>query len=281
MKFSYMGFSQKKLVEYKLDLVDAAILRYFIDFKDSGKMVLEIHNEKPFYWVKYETLIEDNPILNIKSNDSIRRRFKKLADANILEHFHKKKGGSYSFYGVGENYKYLIADGTTQKSEGATEKSDPYGSKVGGGATQKSDPYDSKVGTEHTSTKDSSTKNINLLKHTPEELEKIVCVLDKKINISEAEKLLRASGGDVNLIKDKYEIVKAMDYENLMATMTAAIKGDWQKPIKQENKPVSKSNSVKTKFHNFEQRTSQYSPDELNEKIRRQAEMKKAKQRAE
>lgn len=268
MKFSYMGFSQKKLVEYKLDLVDAAILRYFIDFKDSGKMVLEIHNEKPFYWVKYEALIDDNPIINIKSNDAIRKRFKKLCDAEILDHFHKKKGGSYSFYAVGENYKYLIAEGTTQKSEGATEKSDPSDSKVGGGTIQKSDPYDSKVGTEHSSTKDSSTKNTHLLKHTLEDVERVVCVLDRKINNSEALKLLDIADGDINLIKEKYEVAKASGYKNLMAFMVKAIEQDWQMPKEQKNKPKSK---VDTKFHNFEGRTSKYTPEQLNEMVKRKS----------
>ncbi len=159
MKFTYMGFSQQKLIEYNLDLIDAAILRYFIDFKDSGSMAIEIVGEEALYWVKYEALIAEAPILNIKSNDAMRRRFRKLVDAKVLVHYHKKAGGSYSFYGIGENYKYLISDHTDEKSEGCD-------SKVGGvrpesrkGATQKSEGCDSKVGTKDPSSKDPSSKD--------------------------------------------------------------------------------------------------------------------------
>ena len=108
MKFTYMGFSQIKLVEYGLDLVDAAILRYFIDFKESGQMVQEMYKNNLFYWVNYEKILKDNPIFNIKSKDTLRRRFKKLTDTQILTHYHKKSGGSYSFYGIDQNYEKLI-----------------------------------------------------------------------------------------------------------------------------------------------------------------------------
>jgi hypothetical protein len=133
MKFTINGFKQEKLLEYNLDAIDALILRYFVDFKDSGDMVIEIVNNKPYYWIKYETLIDAIPIINIKSKDVLRRRLKKLEKCKILDHYYKNRGGSYSFYRLGENYKYLIkySTPTTQKSEGCY-------SKVAGGTTQKS-----------------------------------------------------------------------------------------------------------------------------------------------
>lgn len=141
MKFTIYGFSQEKLIEYGLDSVDALILRYFIDFKDTGEMVLEIVDNKPYYWLKYAKLIKEIPIVSIRSKDALRRRLKKLEDSKILDHFYKKQGGSYSFYGIGENYKYLVkrVEGATEKSEGTTQKSEGYDSKVGEGTTQKSE----------------------------------------------------------------------------------------------------------------------------------------------
>ena len=198
----------------------------------------------------------------------MRRRFKKLTDASVLVHFHKKQGGRFSFYGVGENYKHLISDHATQKSDDTIHKSQPCDSKVGRDTTQKSQPYDSKVGTKHTSTKDSSTKNISLLKHTQEQVEKTVCVLDKKITPEEAQKLLDIADGKIDLIKEKYEIAKATGYKNLMGFMIKAIKENWQMPKEQKNKPKSK---VDTKFHNFEGRTSKYTPEQLNEMIKRKS----------
>ncbi|MFL0196434.1 hypothetical protein ACJDU8_12835 [Clostridium sp. WILCCON 0269] len=155
MKYTINGFSQSKLIEYGLDSVDALILRYFIDFKDSGDMVIEIVNNKPYYWVKYDKLIQAIPIINMKSKDALRRRLKKLENCKVLEHYHKNQGGSYSFYGIGENYKFLVRnidpsiedsedtpeklEDTTEKSEGTTEKSEGYDSKVGGATTEKSE----------------------------------------------------------------------------------------------------------------------------------------------
>ena len=66
MKFTFMGFLQSKAIEMGLDDKDLAILRYFIDFKDSGKMVMRIIDDKPFYWLKSDALIEELPILGIK-----------------------------------------------------------------------------------------------------------------------------------------------------------------------------------------------------------------------
>ncbi|AWK52231.1 hypothetical protein DIC82_15040 [Clostridium beijerinckii] len=153
MKYTIEGFSQQTLIDFNLDEKDALILRYFIDFKDSGNMTIKIIDDKPFYWLKSAALLKDLPILKIKSNDVLKRRLNKLIECKVLEHEHVLKGGSYSFYAVGESYHKLITTDTTQKSE-------EYDSKVGGGTTQKSEGYDSKVGAKNPSTKNPSTKNI-------------------------------------------------------------------------------------------------------------------------
>jgi hypothetical protein len=114
-------------------------------------MTIKIIGDKPYYWLKSAALLKDLPILKIKSNDVLKRRLNKLIECRVLEHEHVLKGGSYSFYTVGENYHKLITNDTTQKSEG-------YDSKVVGGTTFKSEGYDSKVGAKNPSTKDPSTK---------------------------------------------------------------------------------------------------------------------------
>ncbi len=108
MKFTYLGFSQKAAVEMRLDLIDLAILRYFIDFKDTGKMVTEIIDDEKYYWVKYESIIEANPIFNISSKQVVARRIKSLVDAGILKRYVKKEKGTFIFFSVGDNYKKLI-----------------------------------------------------------------------------------------------------------------------------------------------------------------------------
>lgn len=102
--------------------------------------------------------------------------------------------------------------------------------------------------------------------HTKEQVEKVMCVLDKKINYSESKKLLKLANGDIDLIREKYEVAKAINYVNLMATMISAIRENWQMPKEQEDKS---KNKVDTKFHNFEQRTSKYTPEELKRMVSR------------
>ena len=146
MKITIEGFSQIELVKRGLDLQDALILRWFVDFKDTDKMVSEIIENEKYYWVKYEGLLEDLPILNIKK-DSLRRRFFRLTDIGILKHITKKKGGTFSMYALGKEFKHLI-----------DVDLETYGKNVAGGAEKISDPCGKKVGTKDSSTNNSSIK---------------------------------------------------------------------------------------------------------------------------
>ena len=142
MKYTINGFSQEKLIKYGLDLKDTILLRYFIDFRDTASMSTLIVDGKPYYWIKYEHLKEDLPILEIKNNDTLRRRLKKLEEAGILGHYHKLKGGSYSYYCIGENYSDLITseeDKDFNTITPPTQKSYPSDSKVVPPPTQKSE----------------------------------------------------------------------------------------------------------------------------------------------
>lgn len=146
MKFTIMGFSQEKLKELDLDLTDSLIIRWFVDFKDSGNMASEILENDKYYWIKYEYLLEEIPIININNKKTLGRRLKTLSEKGVLKQFIKRKGGIFTLYTLGEKYKLLISNNlVTQKSQGYTLKSNK-GS-------------DSKV-----TTKDSSIKEINLLK---------------------------------------------------------------------------------------------------------------------
>lgn len=110
MKYTIEGFNQEEMIKLNMDYVDSLLLRYFIDFKDTGKMIAEIFDNKPYYWIKYESVIEQLPILKLKSKDSVYRRYKKLVKTGILLHKTRKdKRGIYSFYSTGPNYEKLIS----------------------------------------------------------------------------------------------------------------------------------------------------------------------------
>lgn len=138
MKFTVLGFSQTRLVQLGLDLNDALILRWFVDFYATNRMIKVQHEGKEYVQVRYKAILEDIPIIGIKSKDVLRRRWNKMVDAGLIESYTHKAGGTFSFYRLVEDiYESLITSdsnkgGTTQKSEG-------YDSKVGGGTTQKSE----------------------------------------------------------------------------------------------------------------------------------------------
>lgn len=103
-----MGFLQFKLKELGLDIIDALILRYFVDFKDSKSMKTIRVDNKTYYWVQYESVLKELPILNMKKC-TIQSRFFKLRDAKVLSHHVKKEGGTFSYFSLGERYSELIA----------------------------------------------------------------------------------------------------------------------------------------------------------------------------
>ncbi len=109
MKYTVLGFSQERLIELGLDYIDAVILRYFIDFRETKKMTMEIINGEPYYWVKYESILKEYPILNIKTKDSMYRRLKKLEEAKVLKHVTIRSNGTFSYYNTSDNYLGLIS----------------------------------------------------------------------------------------------------------------------------------------------------------------------------
>jgi uncharacterized phage protein (TIGR02220 family) len=119
-------------MEFGLDAVDAVLLRYFVDFKDSGTMVRETIGGELYYWLKYEGIMKELPILNLKK-DSIYRRFKNMAKAKILNHKTIKSKGVYSYYNIGSNYLNLLSDSIPVGSDYNPRDSDldphPFGFK--------------------------------------------------------------------------------------------------------------------------------------------------------
>lgn len=196
MKFTINGFSQKKLIEFDLDTVDALILRYFVDFKDSGDMIIEIINNKPYYWIKYDKLIEAIPIIKISSKIVLRRRLKKMENAGILVHYQKKEGGNYSFYGLGPKYKCLIKTDQIQDINLDSEVQ----LKSLKGTTQKFKGLNSKVSTLATQ---KFKQNINLLKD--KSIKYIYCSVVSYLNSKIGSKYKPSSGETQRFIHARLE----------------------------------------------------------------------------
>lgn len=84
MKYTIEGFAQDKLIELELDVSDALILRWFIDFAGTGNMKRLIHDHQIYYYVKYSGIISDLPILGINSTKGIGKRFDRYVEKGLL-----------------------------------------------------------------------------------------------------------------------------------------------------------------------------------------------------
>lgn len=60
-----------------------------------------------YYWVSYEAITDEFPILNVKK-DAIYRRLRRLCDAEILKKTTVYNSGTYSYFALGKNYSKLI-----------------------------------------------------------------------------------------------------------------------------------------------------------------------------
>ena len=107
MKYTVEGFNQEKAIELELDVNDLIILRWLVQF--SNNMKQKVIEETTYYWVTYEKLLNDLPILNVKKR-ALQYKLDKLIRAKILIHKNIKEDGNFSYYGFGENYSSLIAD---------------------------------------------------------------------------------------------------------------------------------------------------------------------------
>ena len=135
MKYTIHGFSQQKAIEYGLDDRDLMILRWFVDYKDTGKMARKIIDNDMYYWIKYDGITEAFPIASWKK-DTVYRRLRGMADKGVLKHKTLKQGGIWSYYAIGPNYIYLtdtngeIAVEVGNKSEGIGNKSGTKNSSI-------------------------------------------------------------------------------------------------------------------------------------------------------
>lgn len=132
MRKSIFGFSQERAIELGLDAKDLLILKYIYDFVESGKMIERESDGKVYYWIKSQTLLDTLPVLKIGGGIVLRRRLKNLVELNILEYKLIKKGGTYCFYRMSDEfYNLLYKKATNQKeNKGKTNKYVGLNSKV-------------------------------------------------------------------------------------------------------------------------------------------------------
>lgn len=109
MKYTIHGFSQKVAIEMNLKNEELLLLRWFIDFMGTNRMKKFFIDDECFYWVRYDAILEDLPILDCKKR-AVAGKFKRLVDADVLKNRTLKQGGTYSVYAIGAKYESLVSD---------------------------------------------------------------------------------------------------------------------------------------------------------------------------
>ena len=119
MKYTVCGFNQEKAIGLGLDVTDLLILRWIVDF--SPKMSTKVIDDQFYYWVKYQSILEDLPILKI-GKDMLYKRLKKMVNAKVLvNNIEKNSTGTYTYYGFGENYMPLVKNSDPHPEKNLTQ----------------------------------------------------------------------------------------------------------------------------------------------------------------
>lgn len=146
MKYTIEGFQQRKSIEMGLDVKDLVLLRWMIDFYNTGLMEFHSFNGKEYFWVDYKYLLQELPILAIESKDVLKRRLNKIVTSGLLEFRMFAGAGNKTYYRfIPEILRCLLSDGPAaaqSRPEGLTDRDvgGPY-FKVGKDATQKSEGF--------------------------------------------------------------------------------------------------------------------------------------------
>ena len=114
MKYNIF-INQKQLAKTNLDLADATILDYLYFLCGSVSPKIEKERVDGYTWADYGKIIEDNPLLRIKSRGAITQRIKKLKEAGFIETLERRKNGHKFVY---VRMTYLIDSLFTEMNRG-------------------------------------------------------------------------------------------------------------------------------------------------------------------
>ncbi len=171
-----IGYSQEKAVEFGLDLKDLVILRFIYTFIVSKSIFKKKIDGRDFYWIKTSYIIEQLPLLNIKSKDMIMRRVKKLVENKLLDYRLMKEGGTYTLYAIGSEYENLFF-----KKDNASLRPKGDDTNLGGGSEFDAEGDDKKVAPKNTNAIDTKEKD-NKKIYTKKICKEVIDFLNEKLD---------------------------------------------------------------------------------------------------
>ena len=111
MKFTFLGYSQEKLIENGIDLKEASILRLVADLHKGlvNKKKYSVFNNEIYVWFTYGYLARQFPIAG--SEKTIMRKINELVEKGFLKKIIKTNrngmAGTYMYIAVSKKYEEL------------------------------------------------------------------------------------------------------------------------------------------------------------------------------
>jgi len=244
MQYNIMGLNQERCIEIGLNVDSILIFKWFHKFMLTEKMVKRVVNDKTWYWVKYEAVGEDIPILK-NSPYTIARKFGILVESGLLEHLHFKSKGSFAMYRVNkEVYTYLIDSEHMKGEDGAHVENDRGGSVENdrGGSVENDRPKDYSTIINPTTNKDKKMFN-----KTSTDNSAHAEITDNLFNVDSSEKKENEFISFWNDIKEATSHKKrtTKTYSNLSENISKILEGTFDKEM---DKNWLKDNKLKNVF---------------------------------
>lgn len=107
MKRNIYNMPQQMLLDYGLDPLDIILLDWLVQFVTSGNMRATKLDDKVYYWVHYKYVIQELPILGIKSTRQLRRRMIRLDKSGVLSMKHLENNRPYFCFT--DKWNYLVS----------------------------------------------------------------------------------------------------------------------------------------------------------------------------
>ena len=92
MKYT-IYINQKELCKTDFDLVDGAILDYLYFICNSNNEKIEEQRINGYTWVDYNKILNDIPMMRIKSKGALSRRVKKMEASGFIKSIERRKNG--------------------------------------------------------------------------------------------------------------------------------------------------------------------------------------------
>ena len=126
-----------------LDIVDLAVFDSFKDFANGPHCEKLIEGKRVWFWISYDKIIEQLPMVPIKTKDAVYRRMKNLEQAKIIRFHPKSKQMGKAFFCWGDNYAALLSSNEAAAPIGLKSEppSDNYPNPIGLKSEPPSDNY--------------------------------------------------------------------------------------------------------------------------------------------